>query len=186
MALPVTKPGCRPGKSTSWSVWCWSFELCSCVDRFTFRGVPASSGVSSAHCLLRSLLILDPLVPAKDPVVSFMPISSARTILPPSWPPVQTCPVFSVWTTYPQTVLFPKLRISLCPPPQVPWNVISTHRWICSPLSSSYLLLPRSQLHLLVTLREGAMLYAHVFHVGIVVNWGEINEKRKKCSGILD
>lgn len=65
MALPVTKPGLRPRRSASWPVWWWSFKLCSCVDRFTFRGVPPSSVDSSAHCLSCSLLIPDPACPLR-------------------------------------------------------------------------------------------------------------------------
>lgn len=42
------------------------------MDRVTFRGVSASSVLSSAHWLLCSLLTPDPLMPAKDPVVWFV------------------------------------------------------------------------------------------------------------------
>lgn len=42
------------------------------MDRVTFRGVSASSVLSSARWLLCSLLTPGPLMPAKDPVVWFV------------------------------------------------------------------------------------------------------------------
>lgn len=147
MALPVTKPGLRPRRSASWPVWWWSFKLCSCVDRFIFRGVPPSSGFL---CSLSLVLSADPRphMPAKDPVLLFMPIFSAWALLPPNCPPVLTCPFISVWTAHPKPFWSPS------------WESASAFQPGSHGMWS---------LHILVTLREGTMLYPHIFHMGIIL-----------------